>query len=171
MEQPLQPGAAYTFQLALTNPLYDSIQIRLTQPHGPKNAPPPNHHLYLPTQHFTIDPLKDAWAYDEDGDEEFGEESESGTTTTGTGTGRAGLSVSAGKGDKRSKESGVEKRGNVSKVALDLEVSPTARAGDTVEFDLEVRFTYRAEETPGAKEYKTFTFWVRVNAGQVGASV
>lgn len=39
------------------------------------------------------------------------------------------------------------------------------------QFDLEVRFTYRADDAEAAKdkepEYKTFTFWVRVHAGEV----
>lgn len=39
------------------------------------------------------------------------------------------------------------------------------------QFDLEVRFTYRADEAEGGKEgkaeYKTFTFWSRVCAGEV----
>lgn len=39
------------------------------------------------------------------------------------------------------------------------------------QFDLEVRFTYRADDAEGAKdkepEFKTFTFWTRVHAGEV----
>lgn len=44
-----------------------------------------------------------------------------------------------------------------------------------LKFDLEVRFTYRADEDGGGggkdgggkEEYKTFTFWVRVCAGNI----
>jgi len=60
----------YTFQLSLTNPLYDPIQFRLTHPHPPKNAPSLNHHLHIPTQHFTVAAMKDAWVYDEEDDED-----------------------------------------------------------------------------------------------------
>lgn len=41
------------------------------------------------------------------------------------------------------------------------------------QFDLEVRYTYRAEDAvEGAKngrgdEYKTFTYWIRVHVGEV----
>jgi len=46
---------------------------------------------------------------------------------------------------------------------------------DTLKFDLEIRFTYRSEEDAegdadaeeGKDEFKTFTFWVRVCAGEV----
>ncbi|WWD16685.1 hypothetical protein CI109_101115 [Kwoniella shandongensis] len=188
MDRPLEAGQVYTFALALTNPLYDPIQIRLTQPHGPKNAPEPNHLLYLPTQHFTINALKDAWAYDEEEAEEdptFGAGgseagfSEEGTVTTGTGTGTGTLSkksrmsilVGGSTREKRSRgETGVEKKGNTSIVGLEVEILPEAKG--KVEFDLEVRYTYRADEVSekgekGKEEYKTFTFWIRVNAGQV----
>jgi len=39
---------------------------------------------------------------------------------------------------------------------------------------LEVRYTYRADEAESAgekKEYKTFTFWVRVNLGKVEGGI
>ena len=43
------------------------------------------------------------------------------------------------------------------------------------QFDLEVRYTYRAEEEgegeeKGKEGYKTFTFWVRIDAGSVEQS-
>jgi dynactin-4 len=43
----------------------------------------------------------------------------------------------------------------------------------TEQFDLEIRFTYRVEEEgeepaeEGKEEFKTFTFWTRMSAGQV----
>lgn len=159
---PLVAGETYTFQLALTNPLYDPIQIRLTQPPVPKHAPRANCGVRIVTQHFTCNAAKDAWAYDEDvdgsGDEDEGVD--------------ARPSVLAGAGSSRDKrrEPGVEKTGNISKVPIEVDISETGR-GD-VEFDLEVRFTYRVEGEgmPGRKgreEYKHFTFWVRVNLGEV----
>ncbi|WVQ79057.1 hypothetical protein IAT38_001150 [Cryptococcus sp. DSM 104549] len=192
----LRAGETYTFQLALTNPLYDPIQIRLTQPHAPRHAPAPNNNLHIVTPHFTINALKDAWAYDEDDEEDEGafgesdagvsEDGMSGTTGTNTGTNvgtlsrKSRLSVLAGGSarDKKHRESGVEKKGNTSKIALEVEVLPGATG--SVEFDLEVRYTYRAdgEGTPAEREgggkeermkeeYKTFTFWVRANIGEV----
>lgn len=190
-DTPLVAGETYTFQLALTNPLYDPIQIRLTQPPVPKHAPPANCAVRIATQHFTCNAAKDAWAYedededveggDRDGDGDGSEDTASMTTGSGTtgglGAGTMGRktrpSVLAGGGSARDKrrEPGVEKRGNISKVPIEVDISETA--GGDVEFDLEVRFTYRVEGEgmPGRKggreEYKHFTFWVRVNLGEV----
>ncbi|WWC60123.1 uncharacterized protein I303_102687 [Kwoniella dejecticola CBS 10117] len=205
LNAPLKAGEVYSYQIALTNPLYDPIQIRLTQPHQTHKAPSPKFHLVIPTPHFTINALKDAWAYDEEDEEDdlvgvgseagFSEEGTAITSTTGTGTetatgsGQGTLSrksrlsiLSSGKNDRRAKdrEGGVEKRGNVSKVNLELEILPEAKG--QVEFDLEIRYTYRAEDlgTPTEKEgktssseaktkeeYKNFTFWVRVKVGHI----
>ncbi|KAE8539773.1 hypothetical protein D1P53_003710 [Cryptococcus gattii VGV] len=179
---PLVAGETYTYQLALTNPLYDPIQIRLTQPPVPKHAPPANCAVRIATQHFTCNAAKDAWAYEDEDDVEGGDgdgdgSEDTASMTSGLGAGTMGRktrpSVLAGGGSSRDKrrEPGVEKKGNISKVAIEVDISETAR-GD-VEFDLEVRFTYRVEGEgmPGRKggkeEYKHFTFWVRVNLGEV----
>jgi dynactin-4 len=89
--------------------------------------------------------------------------------------------------DKKKSDGGVEKKGNVSKVGLEVEVSQEAtgrvdvstdalsRGSSSSQFDLEVRYTYRAEDAGekskdgrGTKEeYKTFTYWVRVNVGEL----
>ncbi|KAK6907167.1 hypothetical protein I203_101157 [Kwoniella mangroviensis CBS 8507] len=202
MESPLKSGETYSFQLALTNPLYDPIQIRLTRPNSTSSTSSQERcNVIIPTPHFTINALKDAWAYDEeyedDGNNDFfmgGSEagfSEEGTTTTTT-TGGAGgtigkksrLSILGGgsstkKVRGRDRENGVEKKSNTSKVNLDIEISPNARKGDAIKFDLEIRYTYRSDETvtptdtegkaKGGKkeEYKDFTFWIRVDLGRV----
>lgn len=168
-DRPLVAGETYTFQLALTNPLYDPIQIRLTRPALPKHAPPEKCEVRIATPHFTCNASKDAWAYD---DEEDGDGSEDAASVSGTGTmrkgGRLGVLAGGSMRDKR-REAGVEKRGNVSKVPIEVEISEQAR-GD-VEFDLEVRFTYRVEGEgtgeKGREEYKHFTFWARVHLGEV----
>lgn len=126
----------YTFQLAFTNPLYDPIQIRLTQPHPPKGAPSANHHIHLPTQHFTVAPFKDAWAYDEEEEEEDGPPalessegvSEGGSSSKGTlgRRSRKSLLMSGSVRDKKRGELGVEKKGNTSIVGLEVEVLPGA---------------------------------------------
>jgi dynactin-4 len=136
----------YTFQLAFTNPLYDPIQIRLTQPHFKSASPSTQQVLvHIPTPHFTINALKDAWAYDEEEEDYDGEfegteaTSEDGPgSLTGTGTGSGGgtlgrkarLNVLAGGGERdkvREKKDGFERKGNVSKVGLELEVLPEAK--------------------------------------------
>ena len=135
----------YSYQLAFTNPLYDPIQIRLSQPLPPRDAPPLNHHLHIPTQHFTIAALKDAWAYDEDDEDDDlpGMEgssevpSEEGTLASGTLGRRNRLSLLAGgSGAMREKrgrgEAGVEKKANMTKVEMEVEVLPGATGNVTV---------------------------------------
>lgn len=135
----------YTFQLAFVNPLYDPIQIRLV----PSTAKDPytTTSIYVPVPHFTVNALKDAWAYDEDeededhggseGASEGGSSTVSGTTRSGPGTGTGTLSkksrlsmlgaLAGAGGDKRSKrDHGVEKRGNMSKIGIEVEVLPDA---------------------------------------------
>ena len=169
----------YTYQLAFTNPLYDPIQIRL----HPSATPDPKSplHIHLPTQHFTVNPLKDAWAYDdyELDDDPTGsgsQLSEEASSVAGRkprsslagGTAKTLREVLSGSVRKREKD-GVERKGNISMVGLEVEVDPRARG--RVEVDLEVRLTYRAEAEDGqsgAKEhYKVFTFWVRAFLGMV----
>lgn len=149
--------------------------------------------------HFTINALKDAWAQDdEDADDTGSRDPFDGATdaTSENGSGavsstgslarrasraRMSLSSTIGGGAKdraRWPVDGVERKANTSKVPVEIEVPPEAKG--RVQFDLEVRFTYRADDpaplgeaaaegaVPAAgEEYKTFTFWVRVDAGKV----
>lgn len=89
--------------------------------------------------HFTVNALKDAWAYDDEEEEEHGSEeaSEEGSSvisgaTRSTNTGTLGkkprLSVLGTLGGERKKrDHGVEKRGNMSKVGLEVEILPDAQ--------------------------------------------
>jgi dynactin-4 len=150
-----------------------------------------------------VAPLKDAWAYDEEDEEEEdllpGLESSEGVSEEGSSSrgtlgrrSRKSLLMSGSVRDKKRGESGVEKKGNMSKVGLEVEILP-ATSGPVevrsepaavayyadVKFDLEVRYTYRAEDVAekeaaggekekGKKEeYKTFTYWIRVHVGEV----
>ncbi|WWC87726.1 uncharacterized protein L201_002618 [Kwoniella dendrophila CBS 6074] len=206
MDTPFKAGETYSFQIALTNPLYDPIQIRLTLPHQPKKAPKTDFSVIIPTPHFTINALKDAWAYEEDDESDDylmggsgigGLEagfSEEGTTTTGTGTNtgtlsrKSKLTILSSNNNKRSKENlnGIEKKGNITKVGLDIQILPEIVRKSKVEFDLEIRYTYKADDlgtptndkdenkskdkdnsTQNKEEYKNFTFWTRVNLGHV----
>lgn len=102
--------------------------------------------MFVPTQHFTVAALKDAWAYEEEEEEEIlgqGSEdaSEEGSTISGTKGGSSiskqsrlsvlgggGSAAASGRDTKREKgrEVGVEKRGNISKVVLEVEIMPGA---------------------------------------------
>jgi dynactin-4 len=138
----------------LTNPLYDPIQIRLTHAHAKFSGHTiqnDNAVIHIVTPHFTINALKDAWAYDEEEDEEEADfegteasEEASGSVATGSGSGSgtvgrkgARMSLLAGgsvrdKGKER--RDGVERKGNVSKVGVEVEVSPQARGLIEVSF-------------------------------------
>ncbi|KAL7421309.1 hypothetical protein Q5752_004194 [Cryptotrichosporon argae] len=177
MDMPLSPGEVYTFQVAFTNPLYDPIQIRLAPAHQAKPLVAPAHHIVVPTPHFTVDALKDAWAIDDDAADDDDDDAGAGASATAlVSLGRRARPSTIGAGsmrERRGKESGVEKRANTSKVALELELGPHATG--QVQADFEVRYTYRADEgardegarDEGASAYKTFTFWVRADFGTV----
>jgi dynactin-4 len=90
--------------------------------------------------HFTVNALKDAWAYDEEDDadhvsEEASEEvsstfsgpTKSSLSGPGTAGKRSRLSVLGGLGgNSKKKDHGVERRGNISKVGLEVEILPDA---------------------------------------------
>lgn len=139
----------YTFQLAFTNPLYDPIQIRLTP--STQRDPHTNCAVYVPVPHFTVNALKDAWAYDDDEDEDHGSEdvSEEGSSTISGATRSTNAAGTLGKksrlsvlgtlgGDKRKRDHGVEKRGNMSKVGIEVEILPDA-SGEVIVSDLHQR--------------------------------
>ena len=185
----------YSFQLAFTNPLYDPIQIRL----HPSSATDPSSSaaVHIGTPHFTVDPLKDAWAYEDDLDEpEVGGSEDTSTSgrrprsSLASNTGARSVQALLGSSSKRKREGDVEKQGNITKIGLVVEVLPNATGSvevcftlwskltgaDSVQFDLEVRLTYRVEDDGGAagvdakakkETYKSFTFWVRVDLGLV----
>ncbi|KAL1410249.1 hypothetical protein Q8F55_004255 [Vanrija albida] len=167
LSDPLRPGEVYTFQLAFTNPLYDPIQIRLGTAHQARHAVPVNHHVHIPTAHFTVGALKEAWAYDDEDEDDTGAEADDSAADEARKSSRLSLGGSSLR-HRSTRDVGVEKKANVTKVGLEVEVRPGADKGP-VEFDLEVRFTYRADEdgSGGKEEYKTFTFWVRVCAGNI----
>jgi dynactin-4 len=104
----------------------------------------------VPVPHFTVHALKDAWAYDEEEEEDHGSEghSEEGSSTfsgptksstSGPGTigKKSRLSVlgGLGGGDRKKKDHGVERKGNISKVGVELEVLPNASGLIEVRYD------------------------------------
>lgn len=75
----LQQGKTYGFRLALQNPLYEPIQVRLMVQRPPANTSSasantartkrPPFVVSLPTSSFPIAPFAEAWEYDEDEDD------------------------------------------------------------------------------------------------------
>jgi len=111
--------------------------------------------------------LKDAWAYDEDEEEDDvlgieGSEVASEGGSSATRRFRASILASSTLTHRKIREGGVEKRGNVSKVGIEVEMLPNASGPVDVslspgkgirlisipKFDLEVRYTYRVDEPP-----------------------
>lgn len=175
-------GKSYPFHLALTNPLYDPIQVRLsvqrmhvtavTDSTAPEKARRTPFAVSLPTSSFPVAAFAEAWEYDDD-DEMFGLEDdelglEMGRTRDKDGKGKV-------------KTVGVlEKRANVTVVGGEVVIGKEARGH--VKFNMLVSYTYRSDDplpsedgvgTPSraavakTPEVKTFTFYTVVDLGPI----
>lgn len=179
------------FQLALTNPLYDPIQVRLSPQRVTDGR---GFQVSLPLTPFSIGAFAEAWEYDDDEDM-FGVEDDELGLDGGRGTRDKG---SRGK----TKTVGVlERRANVTVVGGEVNVHRTYRgeikvcAGVTkrralshkqcreLQFNMLVSYTYRSDDplpsedgagTPSrtvvkSPEVKTFSFYTVVDLGPVVA--
>lgn len=93
-DEPLRPGKNYTFELSFTNPLNDSIQVRLAVARPGPSGPPiegqpdplPLFAVKLPSPTFSVNECAEQWEYDimddKQGDEEEEEDIESSGGTT-----------------------------------------------------------------------------------------
>jgi dynactin-4 len=125
----IQAGKTYLFQLALSNPLYDPIQVRLSVQRvhvsattndaagGEKSRRPP-FAISLPTSSFSVAAFAEAWEYEDDEDM-FGVEDDDDVL------GRGGQD-NDGRG--KSKTVGVlEKRANVTLIGGEVVIGKEAR--------------------------------------------
>lgn len=177
----MMAGKSYPFHIALTNPLYDPIQVRLsvqrmhvtavTDSTAPEKARRTPFAVSLPTSSFPVAAFAEAWEYDDD-DDMFGLEDD-----------ELGLEVGRtrdkdGKG--KVKTVGVlEKRANVTVVGGEVVIGKEARGH--VRFNMLVSYTYRSDDplpsedgagTPSrtivkTPEVKTFTFYTVVDLGPI----
>ncbi|KAG1901321.1 dynactin p62 family-domain-containing protein [Suillus fuscotomentosus] len=177
----MMAGKSYPFHLALTNPLYDPIQVRLsvqrmhvtaaTNSAAPEKARRTPFAVSLPTSSFPVAAFAEAWEYDDD-DDMFGLEDdelglEMGRTRDKDGKGKV-------------KTVGVlEKRANVTVVGGEVVIGKEARGH--VKFNMLVSYTYRSDDplpsedgagTPSrtvakTPEVKTFTFYTVVDLGLI----
>ena len=137
---PLISGKTYPFHLALTNPLYDPIQVRLAVQRqqvsssstvgtlddltggGPPPTPAtrrPNFAVSLPTNSFGVAPYAEAWEYEDD-EEMFGIEDDDGLG--------GGASASPSKSRGKSKTVGVlEKKANTTIVGGEVVIGREGR--------------------------------------------
>ncbi|EKM79298.1 hypothetical protein AGABI1DRAFT_120716 [Agaricus bisporus var. burnettii JB137-S8] len=177
--QGLVAGKTYPFHLALTNPLYDPIQVRLsvqrvhvTAPTtnagaSPEKARRPPFAISLPTSHFPIAAFAEAWEYEDDEDMMVDDED--------FGTGMRGRDKD-GRG--KTKTVGVlEKRANVTLIGGEVIIGKEARG--SIKFNMLVTYTYRSDDpTPSEgdgdmpknskpPEVKTFAFYTVVDLGTI----
>ncbi|KAH9989716.1 dynactin p62 family-domain-containing protein [Russula compacta] len=179
----LHAGGTYPFHLALTNPLYDPIQVRLAvqrqvPPPSSSSAPAaspekaarrPPFAVSLPQSAFPVAAFAEAWEYEDDEDMFGGEDDEFG-----------GLDRERGGAGGKGKTVGVlERRANITVVGGEVVVGRDARG--PVKFNMLVSYTYRSDDplteddvraTPSSRkekvpEMKTFTFYAVVDLGMV----
>lgn len=113
-------GANNPFQLALTNPLYDPIQVRLSPQ---RVADGRSYQVSLPTTPFSVAAFAEAWEYDDDEDM-FGVEDDE----LGIGVGDTGRGVRDKAPRGRLKNVGVlERRANVTVVGGEVNIKPNFR--------------------------------------------
>ncbi|KAJ3817466.1 dynactin p62 family-domain-containing protein [Lentinula raphanica] len=174
----LQAGKTYPFHMALTNPLYDPIQVRLsvqrvhvaatvTGEGGTiEKARRPPFAISIPTTPFSIAPFAEAWEYEDD-EEMFGLDDDEL---------EARLSGREKETKSKSKTVGVlEKRANVTVVGGEVALGKEARG--EVKFNMLVAYTYRSDDpapseghdvSPSKKaETKTFAFYTVVDLGNI----
>ncbi|KAF8500875.1 dynactin p62 family-domain-containing protein [Russula emetica] len=176
----LHAGGTYPFHLALTNPLYDPIHVRLAvqrqvppssapAPAGsPEKARRPPFAVSLPQSAFPIAAFAEAWEFEDDEDMFGGEDDElGGLDREKGGTGGKGKTVGV-----------LERRANVTVVGGEVVVGRGAKG--PVKFNMLVSYTYRSDDplaeddvraTPSRKEkvpeMKTFTFYIVVDLGMI----
>ncbi|KAI9573654.1 dynactin p62 family-domain-containing protein [Boletus coccyginus] len=165
----MHAGTSNSFQLALTNPLYDPIQVRLSPQ---RVADGRSYQVSLPTTPFSVAAFAEAWEYDDD-DDMFGVEDDE----LGIGFGDTGRGIKDKVSRSRLKNVGVlERRANVTIVGGEVNVKPGFKGN--VKFNMMVSYTYRSDDplpsedgagTPSriakSPEVKTFSFYTVVDLG------
>ncbi|KAF8158190.1 dynactin subunit 4 [Crassisporium funariophilum] len=178
----MHAGKTYQFHLALSNPLYDPIQVRLSVQRmhvstvsskggqSPEKARRPPFVVSLPTPSFPVAAFAEAWEYEDDEDM-FGIDDDD--------LGRGGRETD-GRG--RNRTVGVlEKRANVTLVGGEVVIGKEARGN--VKFNMLVSYTYRSDDPAPSEsndgdgpskisaskppEIKTFAFYTVVDLGQI----
>ncbi|KAJ7143498.1 dynactin p62 family-domain-containing protein [Mycena crocata] len=186
----IHAGKTYPFHLALTNPLYDPIQVRLTVQRvhasgapasgraSPEKARRPPFAVSLPSSSFPIAAFAEAWEYEDDEDDEmFGLDDDDEFGIAGRVAGR--------EKDSRGKLKMVgvlEKKANVTVVGGEVVIGKEARGN--VKFNMLVSYTYRSDDPAPSEsneaegmtskpaagklpEIKTFAFYTVVDLGPI----
>ncbi|KAL0960780.1 hypothetical protein HGRIS_005801 [Hohenbuehelia grisea] len=161
----MHAGKTYPFHLALTNPLYDPIQVKLSvqrvhvsaptpgpaptvtttaesapsQP-APEKARRPPFAVSLPTSVFNVAAFVEAWEYEDDEDM-FDDE----TLGIGTGHGAGARSGRDREGKAKAKSVGVlERKANMTLIGGEVVIGKEALGN--VKFNMLVTYTYRSDD-------------------------
>ncbi|CAE6413410.1 unnamed protein product [Rhizoctonia solani] len=176
----LVQGRSCPFSIAITNPLYDSVQVRL-QPYNPATYPNvnrPGFHITLPQGFLSVAAFAEAWEYDED-DEDM-EQDQMVLDALEGGAGLADAVKAGTDGRSHRGKSGtigvLEKRANMIRIGGEVSVSRDG-SGD-IKFTMLVTYQYRAEEPAdeqphghgdrgASSQVKSFSFLTMVNLGPI----
>ncbi|KAF9483489.1 dynactin p62 [Pholiota conissans] len=183
----MQAGKTYPFHLALSNPLYDPIQVRLSVQRmhvstasskdgtSSEKARRPPFAISLPTSTFSVAAFAEAWEYEDDEDM-FGVDDEE--------LGLKGSLATDGRGKLRT-VGVLEKRANVTIIGGEVVIGKEARGN--VKFNMLVSYTYRSDDPAPSEsndgdgssisnlkatatkqpEVKTFAFYTVVDLGHI----
>ncbi|CAE6490205.1 unnamed protein product [Rhizoctonia solani] len=176
----LVQGRSCPFSITITNPLYDSIQVRL-QPYNPATYATvnrPSFHVTLPQNFLSVSAFAEAWEYDED-DEDV-EQDQMVLDALEGGAGLADAVKAGADGRPHRGKSGtigvLEKRANMLRIGGEVTISRDGN-GD-IKFTMLVTYQYRAEEHADeqphervdrstAPQVKSFSFLTMVNLGPI----
>ncbi|CAE6472393.1 unnamed protein product [Rhizoctonia solani] len=176
----LVQGRSCPFSITITNPLYDSIQVRL-QPYNPATYPNvnrPGFHITLPQGFLSVAAFAEAWEYDEDDEDMEQDQMVLDALEGGAGLADAVKAGTDGRSHRgKSATIGVlEKRANMIRIGGEVAVSRDGN-GD-IKFTMLVTYQYRAEEPADeqphghgdrgvASQVKSFSFLTMVNLGPI----
>jgi dynactin 4 len=132
----MQAGKTYPFQLALTNPLYDPIQVRLSVQRaapsaGTSEARRPPFAVSLPNTAFPIAAFAEAWEYEDDEDMLLDDDD----PTVGLGHHRGGRD---GAGSRLKSVGVLEKKANTTVVGGEVVIGRSAKGNVKVSFLVKV---------------------------------
>ncbi|KIY63493.1 dynactin p62 [Cylindrobasidium torrendii FP15055 ss-10] len=167
----MQAGLTYPFHIAIKNPMYDPIQIRLSpqRMHVPqvtsdkeKGRRPP-FAISLPTTSFQVAAFADEWGYDDEEDDELDYLDDD----------DIGHRPKKEREKPKAKTVGVlEKKGNVTVIGGEVVLGKEARGN--VKFNMLVKYQYKLPEDQGDSPskkpvVKDFEFYTVVDLGPVVA--
>lgn len=177
-------GRTYEFQLNMTNPLYDAIEVRLSVQRVHVSTAPskdggsaertrrPPFAISLPTSKFIVPAYSDVWEYEDDDEDMFGVEDDE--LGIGMGSSSVSLKTTVDKdGRSRPRTVGVlEKKGNRTTVGGEVVIGKEAQGN--VKFNMLVSYAYKDQDggygdgnSSKGQIMKNFSFYTVVDLGPI----